>query len=101
LRLLGSQQYPQSGVLLTSFSTWGTDYSLAEINLENTGVIEGCNIFFESKIRKNLQFCGWVHCQATRQNLGSRTHLDEPAECASGGDPLLFIKFCIYCFSLL
>jgi len=24
LRLLGSQQHPQSGVLLTSFSTWGT-----------------------------------------------------------------------------
>ena len=37
LRLLGSQQHPQSGVLLTSFSTWGTEYSLAEISLENTG----------------------------------------------------------------
>jgi hypothetical protein len=39
LRLFGSQQHPQSGALLTSFSTWGTEYSLAEINLENTGVI--------------------------------------------------------------
>ena len=37
LRLLGSQQHPQSGVLLTSFSTWGTENSLAEINLESTG----------------------------------------------------------------
>jgi hypothetical protein len=36
-RFRGSQQYPQSGVLLTSFSTWGTQNSLAEINLENTG----------------------------------------------------------------
>ena len=37
LRLLGSQQHPQSGVLLTSFSTWGTENSLAEINLESMG----------------------------------------------------------------
>jgi hypothetical protein len=36
LRLLGSQQHPQSGDLLTSFSTWGTENSLAEINLEST-----------------------------------------------------------------
>jgi len=36
LRLLGSQQHPQSGVLLASFSTWGTENSLAEINLEST-----------------------------------------------------------------
>ena len=37
LRLLGSQQHLQSGVLLTSFSTWGTENSLVEINLESTG----------------------------------------------------------------
>jgi len=37
LRLLGFQKHPQSGVLLTSFSTWGTENSLAEINLESTG----------------------------------------------------------------
>jgi hypothetical protein len=35
LRLFGSQQHPQSGVLVTSFSTWGTENSLAEINLES------------------------------------------------------------------
>jgi hypothetical protein len=34
--LFGSKQPPQSGVLLTSFSTWGTEKSLAEINLEST-----------------------------------------------------------------
>jgi len=39
LRLLGSQQHPQNGVLLTSFSTWGTENSLAEINLGEGG---GC-----------------------------------------------------------
>jgi len=42
LWLLGSQQHMQSGVLLTSFSTWGTENSLSEINLEST---KGCNIF--------------------------------------------------------
>jgi hypothetical protein len=31
--LLGSQQHLQRGVLLTSFSTWGTQNSLAEINV--------------------------------------------------------------------
>jgi hypothetical protein len=39
LRLLGSQQHPQIGVLFTSFSTWGTENSLVEINLESTGCI--------------------------------------------------------------
>ena len=37
LRLLGSQQHLQSGDLLTSFSTWGTENSLADINLESVG----------------------------------------------------------------
>jgi hypothetical protein len=41
LRFIGSQQHPQSGVLLTSFSTWGTENSLAEINLESTGGYKG------------------------------------------------------------
>jgi hypothetical protein len=41
LRLLGSQQHPQSGVLLTSFSTWGTENSLVEKNLEITGCDKG------------------------------------------------------------
>jgi hypothetical protein len=35
LQLLGSEQHPQSEVLLTSFSTRGTENSLAEINLES------------------------------------------------------------------
>jgi hypothetical protein len=37
LRLLGSQQHPLSGVLSTSFSIWGTENILAEINMESTG----------------------------------------------------------------
>jgi len=48
LRLLRSQQHPQSGVLLILFSTRGTENSL-EINLESMGVTEGCNIFWGVK----------------------------------------------------
>ena len=71
LRLLGSQQHPQSGVFLTAFSTWGTENSLAEINLESTGV----------GVIKGLTFLG--------VKIGKLVKLDEPAECVSGGDPLL------------
>jgi hypothetical protein len=41
LQLLGSQQHPQNGALLTSFSTWGTENDLAETNLESTGCDKG------------------------------------------------------------
>ena len=41
LQLIGSQQHLKSGVLLTSFSTWGMENSLAEINLESTGGYKG------------------------------------------------------------
>jgi hypothetical protein len=41
LQLLGSQQHLQSGALRTSFSTWGTENSLAEINLDITGSVKG------------------------------------------------------------
>jgi hypothetical protein len=50
LRLLGSQQNLQSGVILTSFTNWGTENNLAEINLESTGVIKGCYIFLGQKL---------------------------------------------------
>jgi hypothetical protein len=92
LRVLGSQQHPQSGVLLTSFSTWGIENGLAEINLESAGVIKSCNIFWGSKIGKHLQLCGQAHYRAKIKNVPSRTQLDEPVECASGGNPLLLYK---------
>jgi hypothetical protein len=85
LRLLVSQQHPQSGVLLTSFSTWGTENSLVEINLESMGVIKGSNNFFGQNLETQ-------HYHATRKNRESRTQLDEPAECVSGGNPLLLYK---------
>jgi hypothetical protein len=64
-------------------------------------VIKGCNIFWGSKIGKNLQFCERAHYRATRKNLESRTQLEEPAECASGGDPLLLHKILHLLFSPL
>jgi len=38
---LDTQQHLQSGVLVTSFSTWETENSLVEINLESTGGDKG------------------------------------------------------------
>ena len=45
-----------------------------------------------SKIGKHLQFCGRAHYRAARKSLERRTQLDEPVECASGGDPLHIYK---------
>jgi hypothetical protein len=47
-----------------------------------------------------LEFKNWQTCVAllagalscNKKNLESRTQLDEPTECASGGDPLLLYK---------
>ena len=58
LRLLVSQQHPQSGVLLISFSIRGTENSLAEINMEGTGVIKGCNTFWGQKLANTCSFVG-------------------------------------------
>jgi hypothetical protein len=81
LRLLGSQQHPQSGLLLTSFSTWGTENNLAEINLESAGVIKGCNIFFGGGGVKNWQTLAavwagalsWNKKKSREQNAAGRT----------------------------
>jgi hypothetical protein len=54
LWLLGSQQRPQSGVLVTS----ETENILAEINLASTGVIKGCNFFFGQKFANTCSFVG-------------------------------------------
>jgi len=39
-----------------------------------------------------MQRCGRAHYRATGKNLDSRPQLDEPVQCASGGDPLLLYK---------
>jgi hypothetical protein len=88
LQLLGSQQHLQSGVLVTTFSTWGTENSLAETNLESKGVSV---TFFGVKNWQTLAAL-WAHYRATRKTLESRTQLDKPVACSSGGDPLLLYK---------
>ena len=55
-------------------------------------MIKGCNVFFGSKVGKHLRLCGRAHYRATRKNLDSRTQLDEPVKCVSGGDPLLLYE---------
>jgi len=66
---------------------------MVEINLETTrGVINGCNIFWGSKNWQTLAalWAGALSC--SKKNLESRTQLDEPVECASGGHQLLLYK---------
>jgi len=92
LRRLGSQRQPQSGVILGSFSTWGTENSLAEINLESTGVIKGCNLFVGQELANNCSFVVGRIIVQKEMNLPCRTQLDEHDECASGDDPLLLYK---------
>jgi len=84
---------PRVKSFLNSFSTWGTENSLAEINLESGGGGEkGLKLFWGSKIGKNLQQqekiskanCSWTNPFNALQEV---THYS-------------FIKFCIYCFSL-
>jgi len=63
--------------------------------------MKGCNIFFGSKSGKHSELCGRPHYHATRKNLKSRTLLDQPDECPSGGNPLLIHKILHLQFSLL
>ena len=49
-------------------------------------------MLFRSKIDKHLEVCWRAHYHTARKNLESRTHLNDPVECASGGDPLLHYK---------
>jgi hypothetical protein len=69
--------------------------------MEITGVIKGCDILCVFKNWQTLAalWAGILLCNK-KKILDSRKQLDEPVECASAGDPLPFIKFCIYCFSL-
>jgi hypothetical protein len=100
LWLLGSQQHPQSGVLLTSFSTWGTENSLAEINLESTGGDKRVLTFLGQKLANTCNFVGG-RIIVQQEKISRAVH--------SWRNPLIalqealyysFTKFCIFCFSL-
>jgi hypothetical protein len=58
LRLFGSQQHQQSGVILTSFSTWGIENSLVEINLQSTGVIKFVTFLGGQKLANTSSLLG-------------------------------------------
>jgi len=47
---------------LISFSTWGTENSLAEINPESMGVIKGCNILWGQKLANATLWEGALLC---------------------------------------
>jgi hypothetical protein len=64
--------------LLISFSTWGTENSQAEINLERRGVKKGCNIFGGVKSWQTLAalWAGALSCnqkKSREQNAAGRT----------------------------
>jgi hypothetical protein len=78
MRLLGSRQHPQSGVLITSFSTWGRENGLAEINLESTGDDKGVATFFVVKNWQTLAvfWAGALSCnmkKSRQENAIGRT----------------------------
>ena len=101
LQLLGSQQHPQSRVLLTSFLTCETEKnSLTEINLDITGVIKGCNIFWGSKTGKQLQCYGRAHFRSTRNIWTTERRWTNPLNALHEAIHYSFIKFCIYYFSI-
>jgi len=100
LRLLGSQQHPQSGVFLTSFSTLGTENSLAEINLESTGVIKGCNIFWGQKLANTCSFVGGRVIVQQEEFSRAERSWTNPLNALQEAIHYSFMKFSIYCFSL-
>jgi len=99
LRLLGSQQHPQIGVLLTSVSTWGIENSLAEINLESTGVMKGCNIFWGQKLANTCSFVGGRIIMQQEKISRAEHSCMNPLNALQEAIRYSFIKFCVYCFS--
>jgi hypothetical protein len=74
LRLLGSWHCPQIGVLLTSFSARGTEYSDEDRSGEYAGD-RGMYHFLGSEISEKLQLCVRAHYGAARKDLESRNPL--------------------------
>ena len=91
----GSQQHRQNGVLSTSFSAWGTENSLAEINLESTGGDRGLLHFWGSKIDKHLQLCGQAHDLATTKISSTESSWKNPLNTLQKAIHYSFKKFCI------
>jgi len=69
LRLLASQQHQESGVLLTLFSMWGTENSLAEI--ENLEITLGNKRMYFATLWADVLSCNKKHSR--EQNAAART----------------------------
>jgi hypothetical protein len=100
LRLLVTQQNPQSGVLLTSFSTSGTENSLAEINLGSTGSDKGFNILGGQKLANTCSFEGGHIIVQQEQISTAERSWTNPLNALQETIHFSFIKFCIYYFFL-
>jgi hypothetical protein len=82
------------------FSTWGTENSLAEINLESTGVIKGCNILGGQKLANTCSFVGGRIIVQQEKLSKAECIWTNPMNALQEGIHYSFIKFCIYCFPL-
>jgi hypothetical protein len=100
LQLLGSQQHPQSGLPLTSFPTWGIEKKSGGDKSGKYRGDKGFQHFLDQKLANTCSFVGGRIVVQQKKNLESRTQLDEPFECASGGDPLLLHTILHLLFSL-
>jgi hypothetical protein len=59
MQLVGSQQHSQNSVLVTLFTTWETENSLVEKNVDSTGAINGSNCLSGKKLASTCSFVGW------------------------------------------
>jgi len=71
---------------------------MAEINLESTGVIKGCNIFVVQKLGNTCSFVGGrIVVQQEKFSRAERSWTN-PLNALQEVIHYSFIKFCIYCF---
>jgi hypothetical protein len=100
LWLLGSWQNPQSEVLLTSFSTWGTESSLVDINLEGGRGDKGFNMLLCQKLANTCSFVGG-HIIMQQEKISRAEHSwTNLLSVLQEAIHYFCIKFCIYRFSL-
>ena len=101
LRLLGSQQHPQSGVLLTSFSAW-EEQKIAWQRLiwRVQGMIKSCNIFLGQKLTNTCSFVGGHIIMQQEKISRAESSWMNPLNVLQEAIHYSFTKFCIYCFSL-
>jgi len=100
LRLLGSQQHPQSRVPLTSLSTWEQKIDWRRYIWRVRGVIKGCNIFLGKKLANTCSFVGErIIVQQVKVSTAERSWTNT-VNAFQEAIHYAFIKLCIYSVSL-